>query len=119
MERPGTSTKRLLCFVKESIEVVQRSDLMSKSLSSVWLEINAKSQKILINLVYREFSDLTRKGKLTISDQIDRLKILHSQVEKASKEGLIVIMGDMNINIDQWEDSTYYLKKLGRFYIGQ
>ena len=122
LPRPGTSTKRLLCFVKDSIEVTQRTDLMSEFLSTVWLEVRTKSQKILINVTYREFSDLTKKGQLTINEQIERLKILHLQLQKASKEGLIVILGDMNINLEQWEDSTYYLKKIAEEYqllIGQ
>ena len=39
LERPGTTTKRLICFIKESIEVTKRDDLMSELFSSVWLQI--------------------------------------------------------------------------------
>ena len=48
LQRPGSHTKRLICFVKENIDAVQRCDLMHELLSSVWLEIKQKSQKILI-----------------------------------------------------------------------
>ena len=58
LERPGTNTKRLLCFVKNNIEVTQRTDLMSNLLSN-WLEIKGKCQKIFICAFYREFKDLT------------------------------------------------------------
>ena len=40
LKRTGTNTKRLICLVKVGIESKQRDDLMSESLSNVWLEIN-------------------------------------------------------------------------------
>ena len=48
LQKTGTNTKRLLCFVKDSIEVKQRNDLMSNLLSNVWMEIKGSNQKILI-----------------------------------------------------------------------
>ena len=39
-------------------------------------------------------------------------KIFHSQVDTASKEGLILGIGDMNIDIEKLKESAYYLKKL-------
>ena len=62
LQRPATRTKRLLCFVKEYIEVIMRTDLMSNLVSSVWLEVKGTGQKTLICATYREFSDLTVKG---------------------------------------------------------
>ena len=53
LHREGSNKKRLLCFVKESIEVNERSDMMSPELSNVWLEINAGNQKIFIATMYR------------------------------------------------------------------
>ena len=117
IQRPGTSTKRLLCFVKNNLEVIQRNDLMSNLLSNVWLQVNGVKQKVLICTIYREFSDLTSKGQMTIEQQLERWKILHSQVEKASKEGLILIVGDMNIDLQKLEESTYYLKKLAEEHL--
>ena len=66
LERPCTTTKRLICFVKDNIEVKQRNDLMSELFSSVWLEVRANSQKILICTLYQEFSDLTKKEKMSM-----------------------------------------------------
>ena len=116
LQRPGTSTKRLLCFVRENIDAKQRNDLMSNQLSSVWLEIKGKGQKILICTIYREFSDLTRKGQMSINDQIERLHILQSQIEQATKEGLVLCIGDMNVDISKMEDPTYYLRNLAEEY---
>ena len=45
MDRKGTSTKRLLCFVRESIEVKQRTDFMCPELSIVWLEVMGANKK--------------------------------------------------------------------------
>ena len=56
MEKEGCDKKRLLCFVKSTIEVKERTDLMSDKLSNVWIEIQGKHQKILICTAYREFS---------------------------------------------------------------
>ena len=72
VQRPGTITKRLICFVKEHIEVVQRTDLMPNLVSSVWLEIKGTGQKTLICATYREFSDPTIKGQMTIDQQLER-----------------------------------------------
>ena len=115
-KRTGTNKKRLICFVKACIEAEQRSDLMSELLSNVWLEIQGKNQKVLICAMYREFNDLTCKNPMTIDQQIDRLKILYLQIEQASKEGLILVIGDMNIDLLKWEDRNYYLKKLSEEY---
>ena len=41
---------------------------------------------------------------------------LHAQIEQASKEGLILVIGDMNIDFQKWENSSYYLKKLAEAY---
>ena len=89
---------------------------MSELLSNVWLEIQGTNKKILICIHYREFSDLTSKGQMTINQQLDRINIFETQVEKATKEGVILMIGDMNINLDQWENSKYYLKKIAKEY---
>ena len=83
---------------------------MSDQLSNVWLEIDGKNQKILVCTMYREFNSLTGKGQMTQKEQIDRIKILQIQVEKASKEGLILLIEDLNIDLVKWEKPQYYLK---------
>ena len=116
LQRPGSSTKRVLCFINEEIDVTQRNDLMSNLLSTIWFEINGTNQKILICVIYREFSDLTGMGQMSIDQQIERWRIFKSQVEHAKNEGLILRIGDMNINLEKIEDSNYYLKPLAEEY---
>ena len=53
---------------------------------------------------------------MTIDQQLVGWKIFLSQVEQASKEGLILCLGDMNINLEQLEEPKYYLKKLADEY---
>ena len=116
LKRTGTNTKRLICLVKAEIETKQRDDLMSEALSNVWLEINGINQKVLICAMYREFNDLTGKGQMSITQQLEKLDLLHTQIEKASKEGLILIIGDMNIDLQKWEDPKYYQKQQAEKY---
>jgi len=110
LKRTGTNTKRLICLVKIGIEAKQRDDLMSEHLSNVWIEIEGINQKVLICAIYREFNDLTSSGQMNPEQQVEKLEILHTQIEKASKEGLILIIGDMNIDLEKWEDLNYYQK---------
>ena len=114
LQRPGSNKKRLLCFVKDDLEVTQRSDLMSNSLSSVWLEMKTRSQKILICTIYREWDNLDGNGKLDTDEQINQLHTLKSQIGIASKEGLVIVLGDMNIDLNKWEISK--LSKLSEEY---
>ena len=73
LKRTGTNTKRLICLVKVDIETKQRDDLMSEALSNVWLEINGINQKVLICAMYREFNDLTGKGQMSLTQQVEKL----------------------------------------------
>ena len=101
---------------KKFLRLSSLNDLMSDLLSNVWLEIKGKNQKILICVIYREFNDLTNMCTMTIDQQLERLKIFYLQIEQASKEGLILVIGDMNIDLEKWEDSKYYLKKVAEEY---
>ena len=103
LKRPGSNKKRLLCFVKDNLDITQRSDLMSNTISSVWLELKTKSQKILICTIYREWDNLDGKGPLDTAQHIENIHTLKSQIEIANKEGLVIVIGDMNIDLKKWE----------------
>ena len=53
---------------------------------------------------------------MSLNQQLERWKIFQSQVEKATIEGLILCLGDMNIDLKKWEDTTYYQKKIAGEY---
>ena len=38
IKRQEMDMKRILCFVREGVEVIERKDLMSPNLSTIWLE---------------------------------------------------------------------------------
>ena len=103
LKRPGSNKKRLLCFVKDNLDITQRSDLMSNTISSVWLELKTKSQKILICTIYREWDNLDGNGPLDTGQHTENLITLQSQIEIAIKEGLVIVIGDMNIDLKKWE----------------
>ena len=104
MEREGCDKKRLLCFVKSTIEAKERTDLMSDKLSNVWIEIQGKHQKILICTAYREFSDLVTPGQMSGTEQRERWKLFMDQAKSASKEGLVLVIGDLNLDLEKFED---------------
>ena len=117
LEREKSSTVRLLCLVREDIEVKLREDLMSPLLCSVWLETTAKDgKKVLLSFIYREFNDLADNGKLSIPQQVERMQIFNTQIDKAYKEGLVVCMGDFNINLEKYSSPSYYLKPVAEEY---
>ena len=103
LKRPGSNKKRLLCFVKDNLEVTQRSDLMSNTISSVWLELKTKSQKILICTIYREWDNLDGNGPLNTDQHTENIHTLQPQIEIEIKEGLVIVIGDMNIDLKKWE----------------
>ena len=68
LEREKSTTVRLICLVKEDLEVKLREDLMSSQICTVWLETNGKDgKKVLLSFMYREFNDLAECGKLSIT----------------------------------------------------
>ena len=111
-----TILKRLLVFAREDIELSQRNDLMCPEISNVWLQLNSDSQKVLLNFTYREFNDLTGKGRMSISEQTERVNKLVDQIEKACSEGLVVALGDMNLDLNRKEDTNYNLKQVADEY---
>ena len=103
LKRPGSNKKRHLCFVKENLEVTQRNDLMSNSISTVWIEMDTKSQKILICTIYREWNNLDGNGPLDTNQHSENMLTLKAQIEVAIKEGLVIVIGDMNIDLKKWD----------------
>ena len=110
--------KRSILLVKEEIEAIERTDIMSDSITSIWIEVKGTdNRKILMGTYYREFGQLDGKGQDNINDQIGAWKEFEAQVAKATAEsGEVVCMGDFNIDRKRLKDDTYYLMKLGKRY---
>jgi exonuclease III len=99
---------RVIGLIEEEVAISAktREDLMSTEFPSIWLEITREHQKnVLVCGVYREWN---RDGLKTEKDQKHRLKILTSQLEKATEENKIIIMiGDANLCSQKWENKEY------------
>ena len=95
---------RIIAFVSKKLNFEVRSDLMSNDLSTIWIEIKRAQQKnVLCGGIYREW---------TTTEPEDLQKIC-SQVKKASKEKKsLVLIGDINLDADQWDEPTFYRKSL-------
>ena len=89
---------------------------MSDKVASVWLEIKDGNHKTLITTVYREFSNMVNSGQMSDSEQRERWNVFMEQVKKASKEGLVLGIGDMNLDLERFEDPKYYKKQLAEQY---
>ena len=52
-----------------------------------------------------------------MNEQLSRFELFSQQVEKAVQESEnIYILGDMNVDINKWNNKDYYLKKISEEY---
>ena len=103
--QPKESGKvRIMAFVNKNIKYKVRLDLMSKELSTIWIEIiRAEQKSILCCGIYREWT----------GEQAEELEKLCSQVKIAVKEKKsLVLIGDINLDADKWDDTNYKNKGL-------
>ena len=45
-----------------------------------------------------------------------RFQEFSSQIEAGAKEGVVIGLGDMNIDLTQWQNEAYYLRKIAEEY---
>ena len=111
--KSDNSKARVVCLVKNELGniVSLRQDLMSETFPSIWLEIKKfPGASLLLCGLYREWD---QDGAKTIESQIDRIKILSSQVETAATHSQnIIIMGDMNLCCKKWNTTEFRLKSV-------
>ena len=110
---------RVICVFKEELssEIKVREDLMSNEFPSIWLEVKQNTGKnLLVGGYYREWS---KNGKKTEKEQVESIKVLIEQMEKATNEKKTVVMlGDMNINAEKWRDEKSRNKKVASEILG-
>ena len=103
---------RVVYVFKEELssKIKVREDLMSIEFPSIWLEVKQNTGKnLLVCGYYREWS---KNGKKTEKEQVESIKVLVEQMEKATNEKKTVVMlGDMNINARKWIDEKSKNKK--------
>ena len=112
-------TTRILAIAKQTLKVKKREDLMSKEISSIWIEVTSeRAEKFLVGGFYREFDDLegTEESKL-MGCQTIRLQKFIEQLERAENEKCTIIgIGDLNLDSKKWHLSDYKYKKLSKLF---
>ena len=104
---------RIVCLARNDTDVKfkLRPDLMSSQFSSIWVECRtSSSKKYLMGGCYREW---TKNGDDSIEGQKARLHILLDQIGEASREcERVLIVGDMNLCSEKWNEKNYRYKSL-------
>ena len=99
---------RIIALVHDSISqtIKIREDLMSEGFPSIWIEIKNENEKnVLIGGFYREW---TRHGDSSQRRQIESIRILTTQIEKAAEESKsLLILGDANLCMEKWAEPEY------------
>ena len=121
-KKSGQKFTRLLLFISEDVPCTLRSDLMQEGNTAVFVELTPTHGKsVLVGTFYREFKipGITKnEGSAAQEIQLIRLRMFGQQLSKACSENKnIFILGDMNLDLQKKEDTTYYLHNLLREYL--
>ena len=84
---------------------------MDPDFASIWLETrNEREPNKLICGIYREWNT---DGAKSIPKQLESMQVLTKQIEQARSESKnMIIMADVNLNSDKWDDPTFTLKTI-------
>ena len=110
---PNDDKTRIMALVDPSLtnKIKLRLDVMSADFASIWLEFDSGRGIYLIGGFYREWK--TREGSTSTRDQGTSLGIFLDQFERARVETRkVVVIGDNNLNMRRWDDSSYHLRPL-------
>ena len=89
-DRRGQEGGGVLCFIKNSISYVRRTDLEPDDMEIIWIEIiHEYSKNILVSFIYRTPS--------TTVDWFPKFSTVLDNIFTENKE--VIILGDMNIDL--------------------
>ena len=108
---PSLRTSRIVTYTHKSVIAKPRPDLMSDTISSIWMEVGLpRHKRFLVCQNYREWQLLNQgadNSSLSIAQQLVRWLEFLDQWERALDTGLEVhTLGDMNINHLNWTDQS-------------
>ena len=93
---------RIITYIKNDIKnkTKVREDLMTENQPDIWVEIQiGKGRTLLCGMIYREWTSIDRRD--SHPDQLNRLKELLENAERATQENTeVILMGDLNVNVD-------------------
>ena len=103
MSNPNLKTSRIVTYTHKSIITKPRPDLMSDTISSIWLEVGLpRHKRFLVCQTYREWQLLNQgadHSSQAVAQQMIRWAEFLDQWERALNTGLEVhTLGDLNIN---------------------
>ena len=108
LNNEGLKCSRITVFTHKDLVVKERSDLMSDSFSSVWLEVGLPRQKkLLVCNLYRDWQylDQDSNASLATAAQLERWLNFLDQWETAIQEDReIHVLGDTNLDFLKWKD---------------
>jgi hypothetical protein len=100
---------RVIALTKTELSphIKLRTDLMSASMQSLWIEAALPSGKVLFGGFYRTWSRLNNRSAS------DDLAVIISQFGRAASEAKrVVILGDFNLDLFRLQDSGYQHRAL-------
>ena len=109
IENRNLNISRVVCYKHNSLVGGVRSDLMSESFSSIWMEIGLpRKKKFLVCQLYREWQYLGQPDSISrsIPAQLDRWIIFVDQWTRALDTGKeVIVMGDCNLDFFKFNDA--------------
>ena len=109
------SVVRIIALVKDNIgaNIVERTDLMSKTFPSIWLEIRDKHKsKTMVGGFYRQWSS---GGKITTPQQVSEIEDFCRQINTANGcSRKIIVLGDANLCAEKWLEIDYRRKSVAQ-----
>ena len=118
----SNSKIRSVTYVHNSINYIERTDLMTPHFPSIWIEvINTHYKNILICSFYREWKTLTENTQSvstsnSLQHQMDRIEIINHQLARAATENKPqLIMGDISLSMSDRNIQDYSWKILADF----
>ena len=100
---------RIVILARESLEIEVLRDIMENDLATIWLKIRRKGKKnLIIGAIYRELRQLqpnqTQPNMSGMDNaQQERWNRIICQWIKASKLGVTIVTGDLNLDHLRWD----------------
>ena len=120
MHLPSTMGKhkcsRIVCLVKEGMEIKIHSEWMHQDVAVVWLSLkNGNKGRLYVGGVYREHQMLLKpkpNPTKTLDAQLDRWNKFLLGWKKATKNKNVVLIGDTNLDFLRWDSPDQSHEKM-------
>ena len=102
---------RMVIFVRESLQVEVKTDLMDTDVAAIWMKVGARGRRpLLIGGVYREHKYLFQDPETDTGSDMSQLlrwtKFVETWVNAARSNQDIMVIGDVNLDSLTWATPT-------------